>query len=58
MKPVAFYKSQAWLTRRYRDQKKTISEIAKECQVSDQTILNYLNKFNLIKSPRSWKRGS
>lgn len=50
-----FYQSRDWLYRRYVVQKKTISEIAKECDCATSTIQNYLEKFELIKNGRKWK---
>jgi predicted DNA-binding transcriptional regulator YafY len=54
---MKFYQNQAWLTRRYRVQKLTVQQIADECKVSSQTIQNYLEKFKLIRNPRTWTRG-
>ena len=48
------YQSRAWLTKRYVIDKKTIQEIAKECNTSHQTIYRYLVEFGLIKNQRSW----
>jgi DNA-binding MurR/RpiR family transcriptional regulator len=46
---MKYYQSKEWLHRRYVLQKKTITEIAKECNVSAMTIQRYLDKFGLIK---------
>jgi DNA-binding MurR/RpiR family transcriptional regulator len=46
---MKFYQSQEWLKRRYVIQKKTVTEIAKECNVSAMTIQRYLEQFGLIK---------
>lgn len=43
------YQSKEWMHRRYVVQKKTITEIAIECQVSLMTIQRSLEKFGLIK---------
>lgn len=51
-----YYKSYVWLHKRYVTDKMTISEIAKECGVSVQTIQNWLEKFDLIRGARSWTR--
>ncbi len=49
------YQSRAWLTKRYVVDKKTVEEIAKECNTSHQTIYRYLVEFGLIRNQRSWK---
>jgi DNA-binding MurR/RpiR family transcriptional regulator len=46
---MKFYQSKDWLYRRYIVQKKTVTEIAKECGVSAMTIQRHLEKFGLIK---------
>lgn len=46
---MKLYQSQTWLHRRYTVQKKTVTEIALECNVSAMTIQRYLEKFGLIK---------
>lgn len=46
---MKLYKSKNWLYRRYVVQKKTMEEIAKECNVSIMTIQRYLEQFGLIK---------
>jgi DNA-binding MurR/RpiR family transcriptional regulator len=46
---MKYYQSKEWLHRRYVLQKKTITEISKECNVSAMTIQRYLDKFGLIK---------
>lgn len=50
------YKSKAWLTKRYQVDKKTIQEIAKECDTSHQTIFRYLTEFGLMRDQRTWKK--
>lgn len=54
---VKLYQSKAWLTKRYVVDKLTAQEIADQCGTSQQTIVNWLNKYGLIRSPRTWKRG-
>ena len=46
---MKLYKNQEWLFRRYLVQKKSIPEIAKECNVSAMTIQRSLEQFGLIK---------
>jgi DeoR/GlpR family transcriptional regulator of sugar metabolism len=46
---MKYYQSKDWLHRRYVIQKKTVTEIAKECNVSAMTIQRYLDQFGLIK---------
>jgi hypothetical protein len=46
---MKLYQSQPWMHRRYVVQKKTVTEIAKECNVSAMTIQRYLEQFGLIK---------
>lgn len=46
---MKLYQSKDWLFRRYSVQKKTVTEIAKECGVSAMTIQRYLEQFGLIK---------
>lgn len=41
------YKSKAWLTKKYVNDRMSIPDIAKLCDVSQQTIYNYLKKFGL-----------
>jgi len=50
------YQNRAWLTKRYLVDKKTINEIAKECNTSHQTIYRYLVQFSLIRDQRKWSR--
>lgn len=50
------YQNKAWLTKRYLVEKKTINEIAKECNTSHQTIYRYLVEYNLIRNQRGWSR--
>lgn len=46
---MKLYQNKDWLYRRYVVQKKTVPEIAKECNVSMMTIQRYLDQFGLIK---------
>ena len=46
---MKLYQSKEWLFRRYIVQKKTVTEIGKECGVSAMTIQRYLDLFGLIK---------
>ena len=46
---MKLYQSKEWLYRRYVVQKKTVTEIGKECEVSAMTIQRYLEKFELIR---------
>jgi DNA-binding MurR/RpiR family transcriptional regulator len=46
---MKLYQNKDWLFRRYSVQKKTIVEIAEECNVSAMTIQRYLDQFGLIK---------
>lgn len=46
---MKLYQSKDWLFRRYVVQKKTVTEIATECNVSAMTIQRYLEQFGLIK---------
>jgi len=46
---MKLYQSKDWLHRRYVVQKKTVTEIAIECNVSAMTIQRYLEKFKLIR---------
>ncbi len=46
---MKLYQSKDWLYRRYVVQKRTVTEIAKECQVSAMTIQRYLEQFKLIR---------
>ena len=46
---MKLYQSKDWLHRRYVVQKKTVTEISKECNVSAMTIQRYLDQFGLIK---------
>jgi len=46
---LKMYQSKDWLYRRYVVQKKTVTEIGKECGVSAMTIQRYLDQFGLIK---------
>ena len=53
---MKLYKSKSWLTKRYVLDKKTIEEIAKECETSHQTIYRHLVEYNLIKNQRTWRK--
>ena len=46
---MKLYQSRQWLHRRYVVQRKTVIEIAKECDVSAMTVQRYLEQFGLIK---------
>lgn len=46
------YTNQMWLKKRYQVDRKTPQEIARECDVSVETIYVYLAKFGLRKSRR------
>ena len=46
---MKLYKSRDWLYRRYVVQRKTIEEIAKECNVTAMTIYRSLKEKGLIK---------
>ncbi len=48
------YESKTYLTKRYVVEKKGLEEIAKECNVSHQTIYRYLVKFGLIRDQRKF----
>lgn len=50
------YESKAYLAKRYLQEKKSLEEIAKECNVSHQTIYRYLTKFGLIRDQRKLKK--
>lgn len=49
---VKLYTNEAWLRKRYVFDKKSVSDIAKECETSAETIYVYLAKFGLRKSKR------
>jgi len=46
---MKMYQSKEWLHRRYAVQKKTVTEIGKECGVSAMTIQRYLQEFGLLR---------
>ena len=46
---MKLYKSKDWLYRRYVVQRKTMEEIAKECNVSVMTIYRSLKDHGLVK---------
>lgn len=46
---MKLYKSKDWLHRRYVVQRKSMEEIAKECNVTVMTIYRQLKDFGLIK---------
>jgi DNA-binding MurR/RpiR family transcriptional regulator len=46
---MKLYQSKDWLYRKYIVQKKTITEIGKECGVSAMTIQRYLQEFGLVR---------
>jgi DNA-binding CsgD family transcriptional regulator len=49
---MKLYQNQAWLTKRFRMDKKSPQEIATECNTSVETIYVYLAKFGLKKTKR------
>ncbi|KKK47427.1 hypothetical protein LCGC14_3155300 [marine sediment metagenome] len=64
---VVNYKNKEWLKDKYIKEMKTMRTIAKECKVSEATILNWLRKFKiktrnhseagkLMKTNRGWFR--
>jgi hypothetical protein len=46
---IKLYQSKEWMYRRYIIQRKTVPEIAKECNVSAMTIQRYVDQFGLSK---------
>lgn len=50
------YESQAWLTKRYLVEKKTILEMAKEAGCSHMTIQRALEKYGMIRNQRKWSK--
>jgi hypothetical protein len=46
---MKLYQSKDWLYRKYIVQKKTVTEIGKECGVSAMTIQRYLQEFGLVR---------
>ena len=46
---MKLYQSKDWLYRRYIVQKKTVTEIGKECGVSAMTIQRYLQEFGFLR---------
>lgn len=50
------YQSYAWLYNRYVQKNMTITQIAKECGVSEQVIQYWLTKHGLVRNARTWKR--
>lgn len=52
---MKFYQNKSWLFDQYEVKKKSITQIAREQNVSYQTIQNYLEKFN-IKRHKGMKR--
>jgi len=46
---MKLYQSKDWLYRKYVVQKKTVTEIGKECGVSAMTIQRYLQEFGLLR---------
>jgi hypothetical protein len=50
------YQSKTWLTKRYIIDRKTIEEIAKECDTIHQTVYRYLVEFDLIRNQRKWSK--
>lgn len=51
---MKIYQQQWWLKKKYQREGKNIKEIAQEAGVSYQTIQRYLEKYGLIRNPRSW----
>lgn len=49
---MKLYTNEAWLRKRFVNDKKTPEQIAKECGASVETIYVYLAKFGLRKSKR------
>jgi hypothetical protein len=45
---MKLYQSEVWLYRKYVVQKKSVVQIAIECNVSAMTVQRYLTKFGLI----------
>ena len=52
MMGAKLYTNEAWLRKRYVFDKKSVPDIAKECETSAETIYVYLAKFGLRKSKR------
>lgn len=48
------YENKNYLTKRYVIEKKSLQEIAEECNVSHQTIYRYLVKHGLIREQRKF----
>lgn len=46
------YKSKIWLRRKYVIEKKSLAEIAKECNVTELTIRRQLEEFELIRKKK------
>lgn len=44
------------MRRKYVVEKKTAKEIAEICNVSEMTIVRYLDKFKLLRNARTWSR--
>lgn len=53
---MKLYENINWLKKRYINEKKTITEMAKEAGCSHMTIQRYLEKHGLIKGQRKWAR--
>jgi DNA-directed RNA polymerase specialized sigma subunit len=53
---MKLYQNQAWLRRKYVDERKTAKEIADMCGVTEMTIFRHLEKFGLIRNSRSWTK--
>lgn len=54
---MKIYQQEWWLRKKYLRERMNIVEMAKEAGCSAQTIQRYLQKYNLIRNPRSWKGG-
>lgn len=53
---MKLYESKNWLYKRYVVERKNIKEMAEESGVSHMTIQRALEKHNLIRNPRTWKK--
>ena len=41
------YTNEGWLRQKYLRERRSVSDIAKMCNVTNQTIFNYLHKFGI-----------
>jgi DNA-directed RNA polymerase specialized sigma subunit len=53
---MKLYQNEMWMRRKYVDERKTAKEIAELCDVSEMTIVRYLDKFKLMRNPRKWTK--